>query len=89
MKSCSRIEKGENCCRWGHIEKNVSCIGLTEGATTGRDSQYHKAVGVDVEVVGLTVRSVGVESRDIILIYIHVETMLCKYRSNIRCNVEH
>ena len=60
-----------------------------EGTTTGRNCQYHKAIGVDVEVVGLTVQSVGVESRDIALIYIHVETMLCKYRSNRRCNTEY
>ena len=44
---------------------------------------------MDVEVVGLAVQSVGVESRDIALLYIHVETMLCKYRSNRRCNAEY
>ena len=89
MKGCSWREEGENCAWWGHVGKYLTCSGLSESATAGRYAEYHKAVGMDVEVLGLTVHSVGVEASDVALIYIHVETMLCKYRSDRWCNVEH
>ena len=89
MKGCAGGEEGEDCCRWSHVGKKLSGVGLSESAAPSRDAQYHETVRVDVEVLGLIGESVSVQSSDVTLLYVHVETMLCKYWRDRWCDVEH
>ena len=77
MKGCAGGEKGEDCCRWSHVGKKLSGVGLSESAAPSRDAQYHETVRVDVEVVRLIGESVGVQSSDVTLLV----------RLNTRCHL--
>ena len=44
---------------------------------------------MDVEVFQLIGESVGVQSSDVTLLYVHLETILCKYRSDGWCDAKH
>ena len=61
----------------------------TEGASASRYTKYDQAVGIDVEILGLVGETVGGESSDIALLYVHVEPMLCEYRCDRCCDAEH
>ena len=80
MKSCSRTQEGENCCRWSHVGEDLIGFSLAIGASASQHTKYDDAVGMDVEVLGLIGGTVGGESSDIALLYVHLGPMLCEYR---------
>ena len=89
MGSCSTAQKGENGCRWSHVSEDLIGFSSTEGASASRYTKYDQAVGMDVEILGLVGETVGGESSDIALLYVHVEPMLCEYRCDRWSDVEH
>ena len=53
MEGCPRAEWGEDCCRWGHLTKNLLRFGLTEIAAASGYTEYDETILMDVEILRL------------------------------------
>jgi hypothetical protein len=77
MKSSAGTQQRKDGGRGCHILKNLLSLSTTKVATTSRYTEYHESFRSDIEVFWLVRETVSVDTSDIALLDIRVETVAC------------